>query len=226
MAVASVAGNAETSCADAYDYQKTPDGFYGVISDGAGSASRGSEGARHVVQEGMTLLRHFSDKNKETFFPKLKESLGGLAQRTRVDIHDYACTALVFRVQGSQAFFMQVGDGFVVTGSKSAYDLSLLGAKGEHVNETNFVTDAVLQVQETTVDDVDFIALGTDGLEEVAIDRRNQKLCEGFFQPFDAYLKSDNTDADVQKELENFLQSDRLKARARDDKTFLVAGYH
>ena len=112
----------------------------------------------------------------------------------------------------------------MVTGHQSTYTLQLLGDKGEHVNETNFLTDATPILKTLVIkESLDFIALGTDGLEQVANDRTHQKLCAGIFKPFDEYLKTNPSQEDLDTELQAFLVSDRLQERSRDDRTLVLA---
>ncbi len=217
---------------DAYAYHQRRDGFYGVIADGAGSAKQASFAAQWVVKEGMDLLEDsFQGLSSASFSKIATHCLENLQQGLRLEakisglpLDDYGCTVLLFLMKKGALFLVQVGDGFVVTGWKGSYMLKLLGPKGQHVNETNFLTDSTLKVQTLVIEEpLDFLAIGTDGLESVGIERKEKRAFEGFFKPFDTYLASGPTSDDIQNELRAFLTSPALLERSRDDKTLFIA---
>lgn len=224
LAAASVKGDPQkTECQDACAYALTDRGFVGVVSDGAGSAKQSTQGARLVVEEGLNTLKSLPFQDFESEIQQVCATLRTKLKKVSVNLDDCACTALFYAMHKGTLFLAQIGDGFVVTGNQGTYTLQFLGDKGEHVNETNFITDDTLILKTRVINDpIDFIAVGTDGLEEVAIHRAKKKLCPGFFKPFDAYLASNPSQEELDTELLAFLSSDRLQARSRDDRTLLV----
>lgn len=210
---------------DACAYVSTPEGFMGVMADGAGSAPHSAKGAQFVVEEGLKLLQSLSFQAFESEIVSLCTQLReGLKNITPI-LDDCACTALFFVMWGDTLFLAQVGDGFVVTGHNGHYTLQMLGEKGEYLNETRFITDTKLVLKTATIKDpMDFIAIGTDGLEGVAIDRLQSNPFKGFFKPFADYLKTSPSQEELDQELQSFLTSERLSKRTRDDRTLFVGG--
>lgn len=233
LAAQSVIGYpSKTLLEDAHAYCQMEDGFCGVISDGAGSASQASFASHWVVHEGLLMLKHsFVDISVDSFEPilsgvlkKLRDDLQSRAIEDGQALCEYACTGLFFVIKNRTLFFAQVGDGFAVTGFEGVYTLRVLGERGEYVNETNFLVDTPLKLQITIVaDPVDFLAIGTDGLESVSIEKKEGTAFEGFFKPFDLYLASCPTAIEAEKELQSFLSSEALLKRSRDDKTLFIA---
>ena len=217
------------SCGDASALYEKEGALWGIVSDGAGSVPYGAEGAHLMVSEGMNFLKNHAPAPEafqswvpsflETLNDQLKQRAGGHS------VHAYACTLIVFCATPIHVWAAQVGDGFLVVGNdRSDYSLLLLGEKGEHLNETHFMSEEQLTIQQTAFEGaVDFIAASTDGLEPVAIDRKGGKAHGGFFQPFHDFLRENPEAEDLKGELKGFLESKRLKDRIRDDRTLLIA---
>ncbi|MFM1843592.1 MAG: hypothetical protein RLZZ490_2335 [Cyanobacteriota bacterium] len=238
-------------CQDASAYRLLDQGILlGAIADGAGSASQAETGAQLVVQSSLDFLQRWHnfalrrgenqwveklDQPKtrrffEHLLQRLQHDLRQQAQTLNCDMSALASTLLVFIAHPQGLIAMQVGDGFlVVHRGDENYQLLFTPDKGEFANETAFITseNAVtsLQVYQSS-DPVSFICAATDGLETVAIKKRDWSAFPPFFQPLEIYLQETADPEQNPDYLDNFLNSDRLNQRTQDDKTLLLAYYN
>ena len=94
---------------------------------------------------------------------------------------------------------------------------------GSISNEASFITDsdylAHTQYAVFPQDQIEGIALFTDGLEMLALDLVTHAAYEPFFTPLFAFAAK--TEAN-EAELASFLESDRVCARTDDDKTCVL----
>lgn len=237
-------------CQDAYAYRQLEGGILlGAIADGAGSASHGAMGANLVVESSLDFLQRwheFALRRGETRWlekldqPKTQRFFEHLLQRLRHDLQQraneshcdlaaLASTLLVFVAHPQGIIALQLGDGFlVIHRGDGVYQLVFTPDKGEFANETVFLTSAdalqSLQVFQST-NPITFICAATDGLESVAIKRRNWSAFPPFFEPLEMYMRETPNPEQTPDYLENFLNSDRLNQRTQDDKTLLLAYY-
>lgn len=222
----------------------------GVVADGAGSARFSEIGAQLTVETALAELAEFPQfqtdwetRKQENFadltngevnqklFAELQQAivskLKEKAKELDCDLQDLACTLIVFIATSTWLLSAQIGDGFIVVRGQGdeAYQVLSQPQKGEYWNETTFVTSATaleaLQIH-WFGQAPQFIAVSTDGLEEVALNLGSWTAHGPFFQPFDEFMKT-TADPEAQgTDLEDFLNSDRLNERTDDDKTLLL----
>ncbi len=66
------------------------------------------------------------------------------------------------------------------------------------------------------------VALMSDGIESISVSAKNSTVSSLFFDPFFKVFSHQNyNQAEVQKSLERFLQSERINKKTDDDKTLL-----
>ncbi|MEB3161144.1 MAG: PP2C family serine/threonine-protein phosphatase [Synechocystis sp.] len=238
-------------CQDASAYRLLDQGILlGAIADGAGSASQAEIGAQVAVQSSLDFLQRWHDfalrrgENQwvqrldqgktqrffEHLLQRLQHDLRQQAQTRNCDLSALASTLLVFVAHPQGLIAMQLGDGFlVVHRGDDHYQLLFTPDKGEFANETVFITSdnaaRFLQVYQSS-DPVSFICAATDGLETVAIKKRDWTAFPPFFQPLEIYLRETPDPEQAPDYLDNFLHSDRLNQRTQDDKTLLLAYYN
>jgi len=221
----------------------------GAVSDGAGSARFSEIGSKLTVETALAELKGFPqfqadwetqkqqnftdlthDKIHQELFRGLQEAIVlNLTQKAKelgCNLQDLACTLITFIATPDWVLAAQIGDGFIVVRSQEGdYQLLSQPQKGEYWNETTFVTSATAQ-DDLQIDWFNkapqFIAVATDGLEEVALNLGNWTAHSPFFQPFEEFMKTTENPEDHGTDLEDFLNSDRLNDRTDDDKTLLL----
>lgn len=221
----------------------------GAVSDGAGSARFSDIGSKVTVETALEELAGFpqfqadwEERKQERFanltneeinrnlFSELHKTivskLTQKAQETRCELQDLACTLITFIATPDWLLAGQIGDGFIVVRDQTGtYQLLSQTQKGEYWNETTFVTSATAQEELQITwfkESPQFIAVATDGLEEVALNLGNWTAHGPFFEPFEKFMKT-TVDPEAQgTDLEDFLNSDRLNERTDDDKTLLL----
>ncbi len=239
-------------CQDYSQYWIAESTIVGAIADGAGSAPYGDIGARLAVETAVKVLiptvttasnstpkagqtrLEFSETAARDLFTDLVQQvvrvLQTQAETTGAAIADLACTLLVFVATRSGGMALQIGDGFIVTGTPETQDYQLLfqPQKGEFINQTTFVTATdVLEQMQVCVDPGmwPFICAATDGLERVALRLRDWSPHPPFFQPLADCLRLYTQPGEAEAYLQAFLESERLNAYTDDDKTLLSCLY-
>lgn len=195
-----------------------------AVSDGAGSASHGADGARVIVETALNYFMH--DGDTKDFISNVRIALGKRAHVLGVEMMDLAATMVVVVATQDKTTCIQVGDGFgVVSFEDEAYALLIQPDKGEYINQTSFVTlpDAADHVKVATFEKrARFLCLSTDGLESVALFHQNWEPYGGFFNPLDQYISKTDCQKELDLELAQFLESDSLRAKSWDDKSIIL----
>ena len=196
-----------------------------VVSDGAGSAKYGGQGAQLTVE---TALKILETGVADQFVPRVQARLTKEAMKLSADLSDFACTCVAIVASSTQMTVFQVGDGFAVARFEEDYELLVSPHKGEHINETCFITDkdAAQVIQKKQFNRLPkFISIATDGLENVALFYQTWKPHKGFFSPLDQYINKTNRQKDAAHEIESFLASPKLREKSSDDKTLFICGW-
>lgn len=215
----------------------------GAVADGAGSAKHSDVGAELTVKTSLLNLGEWLESQKQlsplsqqeavTIFTWTLETvvtaLKQQAANSGYPLTDLACTLIVFIAAPGWVAAMQVGDGFLVAGSKGhEYQLLFQPKKGEFINETTFVTaaDALEEMQvRVQPGHQAFICAATDGLERVAIRMDDWLPFARFFQPLQDYMRATSSPEQEDEYIRDFLDSERLNSRTDDDKTLLLCVY-
>lgn len=245
----------QTPCQDYASYYCTDsDIFIGAVADGAGSAKYSNIGARIAVNDAIEFIRRndwcFQPKVKanyeqflegnyyqELFKFLIREviitSLQKEASQKKYLLDDLACTLLIVVAHPKWIVAMQIGDGLIVLKStnQDRYHLLFMPDRGEYVNETTFVTSGNV-IEQIQVDfqhtNIQFVCIATDGIENISLDKTANlrwQPFEGFFIPLqDELAKTKNTNK-LEKEINDFLSSDRVNKKTNDDKTLLSCTY-
>jgi hypothetical protein len=212
-----------------------------IAADGAGSASQSELGARlacaQLVDEVATFygaghaLAELTRERVELWIAWLREGLRALAEVEGNRRRDYACTLLLAIVEADRAAFCQIGDGAIVTASRSdlaAYTPVFWPDRGEYANQTHFLTDPdvaehlAFELRDESIDDV---ALFTDGLQGLALQYASQSAYAPFFRPIFVPLRRElpGRSATLSAALARFLGSPPINQRTDDDKTLILA---
>ncbi|HVO11054.1 MAG TPA: PP2C family serine/threonine-protein phosphatase [Vicinamibacteria bacterium] len=242
---ASIAGPAHAEagqpCADACAVRVAgPPGrelLVAVAADGAGSWERAAEGARLACEAILALaaeraaregLAGFDRDLAAGWLEAVRTCLGEAAAATGTERRAFSCTLLVALVDARRAVFLQIGDGAIVyRGRDGAYLPALWPQTGDYANTTFFVTDddAATRLQTTTAEDVDELALLTDGLQSLALSFATRQAHAPFFAPMFERLRQEPPGESVGlvPELRSFLGSPDVNRRTDDDKTLVLA---
>ena len=243
VVAASVAGTAHLEmglpCQDAHAYRLLPGGvLLAAVSDGAGSAEHGLEGAQLAVAAalaGLEALCQGAAPDDEAgwqaaltgLFAEIHAHLAAQAAAAASPLQAWAATLTCALVTDDWLVVGQVGDGAAV--AEDAGGVLFLAAcpqRGEYANETHFLTalDADCHVAVyTRRGPAQALALTTDGLLRLALQLPAYAPHPLFFQPLLAFARQAAHDAEAQAELAEFLACERVCARSDDDKTLLLA---
>ncbi len=208
-----------------------------VVADGAGSAACGGEGARFVVADLIGTLarnpkRQFDANELDGTLligPMLhaREGLFRKAEAEKRPPKDYACTVLACLLTPAGVWSAQIGDGAILLGTPGQEFRTLhTSQQGEYVNETVFLTS------DQSVDHIKSgyhpgapsrLAMLTDGLQRIALKMPEGLPHEPFFKPLFQFLGQSGDAADAISQITGFLRSPKIRSRADDDLSLLLA---
>lgn len=232
-------------CQDAAKYE-TDSGnqiIIGAVSDGMGSARQSHIGSRLAVDTVISELKSMiscqdqlknDEELRETFLSilrRVQDALKKKAKKEGYSVKDLGCTLLAFVATPNRLAAMQVGDGQIVVRMKGGnYELLFMPDKGKYPNETTPVTSShAFKVMKFCLLSgcYEFICAATDGIENISLVKTEiWKPFEGFFKPLEEQIMlSANTLADKEKEIEHFLNSEKINNNTDDDKTLLLCAY-
>lgn len=209
-----------------------------LVSDGAGTASHGGEGASLVCRSLMTQARrHFStsldlpsDEDLAIWFDTTRDLLSAVALRHSRELRDFAATSVSLISTGSQTVIAHVGDGCAVLreANSGRWIAPSWPQHGEYAATTCFVTDAEAhQLRITRVQSgVSAFAVFSDGIERLALDFAAQEPSHKFFDKISAPVgisTNKGRDGNLSRSLKTYLGSPAVNARTDDDKSLVVA---
>lgn len=229
-------------CQDALKYHCLPGGILLVaLADGAGSATHADLGAQAAVQVSVDWLITRLEQGTPNECCEWAELIWETFQSARTAIeklgeeHDepsrsFATTLTCLVATPGQLIVGQLGDGAVVAiGADGALKTVTTLQRGEYANETNFLTqDQVLDLVAIQVIDeqVQALAMMSDGLTRLALQRPGDAPHPPFFKPLFSFVESSalsNDGAQAREALADFLASPRVCERTDDDKTLVLA---
>ena len=209
-----------------------------TLADGAGSATRGGEGARLAAQ---TMTRALSAQRPETP-DETREVLEQAAEKTRraiqmkaqeagADIQEYHTTLLAVVHTGRILGTLQIGDGAIITASPRG-DARLVHQpqQGRYPNETNFLTGSAFQshtmISAQEAGDTDRVFLTSDGLQRLVLDYRpgtGPVPHQEFFRRLFGWLEGQTNCRKARQEMQGLLQSYKVTDKTQDDTSILAA---
>ena len=139
----------------------------------------------------------------------------------RGDLKEYATTLLGLVAIGDSVAAIQLGDGAVIVDGEVALD----SHEGEYANETKFVTNSDVEPSIfSECVEVRRVAMITDGLENLVLANNGyERTPHGpFFESMFQWL-NECDERDRTAQLAEFLVSERVRSRATDDVTLLLA---
>jgi len=231
-----------TPCQDSHVWQALPGGAVVVaVADGAGSAALsqlGSARAALAVVEWVAELMQDEWPQTEADWRAMltaaletaHESVLGAAKKRQVTPRELATTLIVMVATPHLTAAAQVGDGAAIV-MNDAEELIAVTApqSGEFVNETLFFTspDYLKAVQfGFWRGPVAGLGVISDGLQLLALKMPEAVPHAAFFTPLLQFLHGSEDLHDAEQQLRGFLASDRIRERADDDLTLVLAALH
>lgn len=239
-AAASVVGTSHVSAGtrkqDAFVVkQLTPHDLLVIVSDGAGSASFGGQGASIVCRHLSRCCAEWfavqseapTDEVLRGWIDEVRDRISLAAERRGVARRQFAAT-LAFGLQcGSELIAIQIGDSCLVARAGDEWEVILWPESGEFASTTYFVTDDPeprLTIRRVCTQ-FDALAAFSDGLEMLALRHSDQSAHKPFFRPM---LKPVDEAEGVGKQhhlssaLAQWLGSSAVCDRTDDDKTLIL----
>lgn len=222
-------------CQDAHIYRTIDDYVVVCVADGLGSASLSHIGSAQAVEVALEAIQYqppIDDADKAhkimlDVFKQVNRRLQCLADENGSEIRDYATTLICVTLFANFVTVAHIGDGAVVVSHAGHLELISSPQNGEYVNEVTPVTSEKfidsMQITFRSMD-VECVAVFTDGLERLALDLREKKPFQPFFDPLFTAISNPVSDGDLSSGLEAFLNSDRVCERTDDDKTLVLIG--
>jgi len=206
------------------------------VSDGAGSAAKGGEGAELAIQAAAdfieTKLKHgefgLSDSLAADLISFVRERIYERADADGLKARDFACTFLGLLSSSMGTLVLQIGDGGVVLDVGAGLELAVVPMGGEYANMTHFVTDDdAISVLATKMysDPALRVAAFSDGLQRLALNMAVNTPHEPFFTPFFGGMAKASAEQEDQLHaaLVRFLSGAAVNERTDDDKTLALA---
>ena len=147
------------------------------------------------------------------------------ALKVAEDLRAFATTLQFVIISPQWLVAAQIGDGAVVIQRANNHIEAITWPDhGDYVNQTSFITDSdyLDQVQYVSMlsNDIQGIAMFTDGLERLALEFAVKKPYEPFFTPVFRFAADSNS---KNEDLEAYLESAPVCERTSDDKTLVLA---
>lgn len=157
--------------------------FCAVVSDGAGSASHGGEGAIVVCRSfGEFLRQHFLSQTGEfptedllwDWLDETRDRIFLAATNRSLKPRDFAATLIVAVTNGHQTLTAHIGDGVIVarTSEDQKWQVFSPSENGEYASTTFFVTDTGTPRFRiaTWNTEIDAVFVFSDGIENQVMD--------------------------------------------------------
>lgn len=209
-----------------------------IVSDGAGSASYGGEGASLTCRTLTTATKaHFgatsqlpSDKMVREWIDELRDRISLAASKRNRERRDFAATLILVISDGIETLTVHIGDGSAVARVCELNEWKTLSwpAQGEYASTTYFVTDdpePAIRISRSS-DEISALAVFTDGIERLALDYNlsiaHQPFFKGIISPLDS-AKIRGCHRDLAIKLNSYLSGRSVSERTDDDKTLVLA---
>jgi hypothetical protein len=226
-------------CQDASFWSVAENGILlAAVADGAGSGTHGDTGAQIASQAAVEALKAEPDLNKRlhedpaAFEPILANALDAALRAVKngartqgVKPRELASTLITIIATPHLVAAGQIGDGAAVIQSRNEGMVALTTPDtGEYINQTTFlISPGALKTAQLHIwhGQITHLAIFSDGLQMLALQMPFGKPHAPFFYPLFQFISRAGDTA--QSQLTSFLQSPRVRERADDDLTLLVA---
>lgn len=224
-------------CQDCFAVRRLPSGVtVAAVSDGAGSAPSGNVGATMAVDAAVVALSAACARPRPPTRAQMLQTvqLAKWVVEREAEYHsrpvsEFATTLIAFAFMSRWLRVVQIGDGAVVCSTtENALRAVTQPDNGEYANQTVFVTSpgALFRVQTASVDGlISGVAAFTDGMQMLALKMPDGIPHRPFFEPLFRFCAHSSDREDADGELARFLQSPRVRDRADDDLTLVLATF-
>lgn len=219
------------------DHSLTP--FVAIVSDGAGSASYGGQGASLVCRTFARRARAYfsvsrlalpSDSEIEGWVDDTRDLIGAVAARRGVPTREFAATLVCVIAGPVELLVAHIGDGCAVirTSSTDEWIAPSWPQQGEYASTTFFVTDendVRLRITRVPARAIALAAF-SDGIERLVLDMASSRPFGAFFDSVMRPVQEaehGGRSADLSASLKRYLDSPAINARTDDDKTLVLA---
>jgi hypothetical protein len=209
-----------------------------IVSDGAGTAVFGGEGASLICRTLTVCARqYFSSADElptndllEAWLNYVRGLINTAAARRNLSPRDFAATLILFISSGLESVVLHVGDGCAVLKDEdtNTWIAPSWPYHGEYASTTVFVTDE--PSPSTCIvrhpNSISAVSVFSDGVERLALDLKARQPFAPFFDSIIAPVIASafiGKDTDLSGRLEAFLGSDSVNSRSDDDKTLVLA---
>lgn len=206
------------------------------VADGAGSASKGGDGARKAmeiaaafvsdacIKEGFALTEVFASECAMA----VRSAIVTEAHAASLTPREFACTFLGILVNAYKTLVVQIGDGGIVIDVGDGLEVAVVPMTGEYANMTHFITDEnAHELLAIKLFDKPATRIGafSDGIQRLALNMAENTPYDPFFLPFFDVLGNSALDQQdsLSAALDSYLKSDLINSRTDDDKTLVLA---
>lgn len=209
-----------------------------VVSDGAGSASYGGEGASIVCRSLSNDINNYlyafdvlpGALDIEQFLDSARDRIFLAAEKRGLLPRDFAATLVLLITNGVNTLFAHVGDGCAVVFDVDcdSWIAPSWPDHGEYASTTFFVTDEPrpkLRIDSLSRR-ISTVVVFSDGIERLALDFSTNTPHKKFFDAISNPIQKSEVcgkDRDLCIKLKSFLNSDNVNSRTDDDKTLVIA---
>ena len=205
-----------------------------VVSDGAGSAIYGGEGANQTCSFFVKRISDWltSQKNLPTrddllvWTGDLRDQILSTASDKNLKIRDYAATVVLLVVTQRKVLAFQVGDSSIVGRKNGEWTEIMWPQTGEFALTTWFITENHPPFTVEQFDaEFDAFALFSDGVGDLGLDYANKSVFGGFFEPLIKpveRIKKPGFNDELSNKLHKFLERPDVCKRTEDDKTLIL----
>jgi hypothetical protein len=212
--------------------------FVAVVSDGAGSASHGGEGASIVCRTISSSIKASFLRDKAfpddaivwLWLDDVRDRIGLAAKKRDLQKRDFAATMVCLITDGFQTIVAHVGDGSAVARRTESQEWEALSwpENGQYASTTYFVTDdPVANLRLSRHDyEIDALAVFSDGIERLALEFAANRPFSPFFKNLIVPVEKINVpglNVPLSQKLKSYLDSDPINQRTDDDKTLLLS---
>lgn len=209
-----------------------------AVADGLGSAAQSDIGSAVATQAAVEALcaaplpDDLGDvKQWELLMTEALQSAMAAVKREAEHrgtvVRELATTLILVVATLNGMVAVQVGDGAVVIEDRENHLIALTAPpSGEYVNETDCLTSSnLIHVAQGRYWPVAprSIAIFTDGLQRLALQLPQAYAHPAFFSPLFKFVSETKDQLTATEELKAFLESPRMRERADDDLTLLLA---
>lgn len=209
---------------------------FSIISDGAGSASFGGEGASLICYSITQKIREYfqtslsmpNDDEIWSWIDYTRDLISQCAQKRNIPRREFSATLVGLLVINMHVVTFHIGDGGIVARKENEEWISLSWPEtGEYASTTYFLIDdpfpklKILRYK----NEFNAFSLFSDGIENLALDYKNNKphppFFNGLLNPLDQIINSKNI-KELSNALADFLNGEKINERTDDDKSLII----